>query len=78
MQRYIPTTVTIPSGKCPFTLGGTDPDSVAMWIKKIHEWSPPGVTYSQEALCYWVRHTYDINGLDYKKAVDTLATVSGR
>ena len=78
MQRYIPTLVTIPSGKCPFKLEGTDPDSVIIWTKKIHEWSPPGVTYSQEALRYWVRHTYDINGTDYKKAVDSLNIVSGK
>jgi len=62
------TVITVPSGHCPYSLEGTDRDSIVGWMKKIKEWSPDGVVYTPSALRYWIRHSYDINGLEYKIA----------
>jgi hypothetical protein len=62
--------ITIPSGRCPYQLNGTDKDSVIDCVGKVKDSAPPGVTYRASALRYWIRHTYDINGYDYKIAVN--------
>jgi len=65
------TVITIPAGQCPYRLEGTDSESIVSWMKKIKEWSPDGVVYMPNALRYWIRHTYDINGPEYKIAAQT-------
>lgn len=65
-------TITIPSGKCPYLLEGTDRDSVIDWIKKVKSTTPPNATYKPSALRYWIRDTYDINGPEYKIAANML------
>ena len=72
MKRHIPTMITVPAGRCPFVLEGTGRVEMLDWIKKIRDWAPEGVTYAPSALKYWIRHTYDINGEDYKIAASTL------
>ena len=62
--------ITIPSGKCPHLLEGTDRDSVIDWIKKVRDSAPKGVVYQPSAFRYWIRDTYDINGPDYKIAAN--------
>ena len=62
--------ITIPSGRCPHQLDGTDKKSIIDWAGKVKSSAPTGVTYSPSALRYWIRHTYDINGTDYKIAVN--------
>ena len=67
--------VITPAGRCPFQLEGTDADSVKKWMKKIKRKIPAGVEFMPEAYRYWIRHTYDINGPEFKEAAESLAEI---
>ena len=71
-QKSMRSIISIPSGKCPHLLGGTDKESVVDWIEKVRSSAPAGVIYRPSALRYWIRDTYDINGPEYRIAANIL------
>jgi len=76
-MRHLPGTIIIPSGRCPFLLEGTDPKSVASWVKKINDNVSSGVHYAPSALRYWIRHTYDVNSTKHGDAVEAFDGLLG-
>jgi len=55
-----PMAITIPSGKCPATLGSTDVDSLKLWIKSIIDAKPVGYGYEPTVFKYWSRQFFCI------------------
>lgn len=71
-QKSMRSIISIPSGKCPYLLEGTDRDSIISWVEKVRGAAPAGVIYRSSALRYWIRDTYDINGPEYRIAANML------
>ena len=66
--------IMTPSGPCPYNLEGKDMASVKEWVNKLNT-KFVGQNYSWEAYRYWIRHTYDIHGPDFKEAVANLKEI---
>lgn len=66
--KAIPATVLIPSGRCPYIVETTDEDDIKDWLVSVTEDKPGVVTYDRTVYTYWLRHSFDINSSDYRKA----------
>ena len=57
--------VTIPSGKCPARLEGSDKESVRSWMVSVVAAKPIGYGYEPSAFKYFSRQFYDMGKEDY-------------
>lgn len=60
--------VSVPAGTCPIPLKGTDDVTVATWARGVvQHFIKEGAQMLPTALIYFVRHSYDILGPEYKE-----------
>ena len=58
--------VTIPAGKCPVKLEGSDIKSVKSWMIALVEAKPVGYGYEPSAFKYYSRQFYEMGKEDYR------------
>ena len=68
VSKAIPATVLVPSGRCPYIVESTDRGSLEEWIWNVTEEKPSVVTYDRSVYIYWLRHSFYINGEEYREA----------
>ena len=71
----IPSTVLVPSGKCPFIIEEFDEQQILDWVVALTEWKNSATTYDRGVYTYWLRHSFDVNSQEYKDAKKIVAEV---
>jgi len=74
-SRAVPSTVLIPSGKCPFIVESVAERDLKEWIVHVTEQKASVVTYDKTVYTYWLRHSFDINSPEYKEAKQTVERI---
>lgn len=69
-------TILTPAGKCPIKLKSLAPEDMEAWHDELQDYGLRlHITYSKDALRYWLREFVDIHSQDYKTACETLENV---
>ena len=74
-SKAIPSTVLIPSGRCPFIVESVAERDLKEWIVHVTNRKPGVVTYDKTVYTYWLRHSFDINSQEYREAKDVLERI---
>jgi hypothetical protein len=64
----IPATVSVPAGRCPFTMEDASEETVTDWAVQLTRWKSPVVTYKRSVYTYWLRHSFDFQTDEYRDA----------
>ena len=67
-RSYVPPTslLTVPSGKCPVELMGTDDESIKQWVEELKQTARGGYEHSVNSIQYWVRDFYNPTDPEWK------------
>ncbi len=71
----MPSTVIVPSGRCPFIMDEYSEEAVHEWVIELTKHKADVVTYKQTVYTYWLRHSFDMRSPEFQKAVNVVKRI---